>query len=114
MTFIEFKRRDGTRFLIDFASHWEIDDKGNKPALWGNHEQGRNMDCAETYEQVRAKLLEPTQPVAEPAQALDARPPLTDEQIEALPVWDHFVGLWPENRKEIVRAIEAAKKGDTA
>lgn len=47
----------GTRFLIDFASHWEIDDKGDKPALWGNHEQGRNMDCAETYEQVRAKLL---------------------------------------------------------
>ena len=32
MTFIEFKRRDGTRFLIDFASHWEIDDKGDKPA----------------------------------------------------------------------------------
>lgn len=57
---------------------------------------------------------EPTQPVAEPAQAQDARPPLTDEQIEALPVWDHFVGLWPENRKEIVRAIEAAKEGDTA
>ena len=64
MTFIEFKRRDGTRFLIDFASQWEIDDKGNKPALWGNHAQGRNMDCAETYEQVRAKLLEQTQPVA--------------------------------------------------
>ena len=64
MTFIEFKRRDGTRFLIDFASHWEIDDKGNDPALWGNHEQGRNMDCAETYEQVRAKLLERPQPVA--------------------------------------------------
>ena len=74
MTFIEFRRRNGTRFLIDFASHWEIDDKGDKPALWGNHEQGRNMDCAETYEQVRAKLLEPTQPVAvpTPAQAQDA------------------------------------------
>ena len=33
---------------------------------------------------------------------------LTDEQIEALPVWSQFVGLWPENRKEIARAIEAA------
>ena len=40
--------------------------------------------------------------VATPAQ------PLTDEQIEALPVWSHFVGLWPESRKEIARAIEAA------
>ena len=74
MTFIEFRRRNGTRFLFDSASQWEIDDKGNNPALWGNPEQFRNMDCAETYEQVRAKLLEPTQPVAEPApaQAQDA------------------------------------------
>ena len=44
----------------------------------------------------------------------EARQPLTDEQIEALPVWDHFVSLWPENRKEIVRAIEAAQEGDAA
>lgn len=34
--------------------------------------------------------------------------PLTDEQIEALPVWGHFVGLHPETRKEIARAIESA------
>ena len=38
----------------------------------------------------------------------EARQPLTDEQIEALPAWSHFVGLWPESRKEIARAIEAA------
>ena len=48
-----------------------------------------------------------------------AREPLTDEQIEALPVWSHFVGLWPESRKEIARAIEAAhgiaaQEGDAA
>ena len=42
------------------------------------------------------------------AQAQDARKPLADEQIEALPVWSHFVGLWPESRKEIARAIEDA------
>ncbi len=57
MRFIEFRRRNGVRFLIDFSSHWEIDDKGRDPALWSNHEQARNMDCAETYEQVREKLL---------------------------------------------------------
>ena len=57
MNFIEFRRRDGTRFLIDFASCWEIDDRGDKPAQWANHEQARNMDCSEPYEQVRAKLL---------------------------------------------------------
>lgn len=34
--------------------------------------------------------------------------PLTDEQIEAIPVWVNFVGLWPQSRKEIVRAIESA------
>ena len=33
--------------------------------------------------------------------------PLTDEQIEALPMWKRFVGLWPETRREIVRIIEA-------
>lgn len=37
-----------------------------------------------------------------------AREPLTDEQIDALPVWQHFVGLWPEMRKEITSAVEAA------
>jgi hypothetical protein len=57
MNFIEFKRKDGTRFLIDFDSHWEVSDQGTKPALWSNHEQARNLDVAETYEQVRAKLL---------------------------------------------------------
>ena len=32
--------------------------------------------------------------------------PLTDEQIEALPMWKRVVGLWPETRREIVRTIE--------
>lgn len=36
------------------------------------------------------------------------REPLTDEQIEALPLWKRFVGLWPETRREIVRIIESA------
>ena len=36
-----------------------------------------------------------------------AREPLSDEQIEALPMWKRFVGLWPETRREIVRIIEA-------
>lgn len=31
---------------------------------------------------------------------------LTPEQIEAMPVWRNFVGLWPESRQEIVRAVE--------
>lgn len=57
MNFIEFHRKDGTRFLIDFQSHWEIEDRGGNPAMWTNHEQARNMDCRETYEEVRAKLL---------------------------------------------------------
>ena len=116
MTFIEFRRRNGTRFLIDFASHWEIDDKGNKPALWGNHEQGRNMDCAETYEQVRAKLLEPTQPVAEPAQAQDARQPLTDEALDLMCEQTLFGRI---SMQQFARSIEAAhgiaaQEGDAA
>lgn len=57
MNFVELQRKDGTRFLIDLHSHWEIDDRGGNPALWQNHEQARNMNCANTYEEVRAKLL---------------------------------------------------------
>ena len=41
-----------------------------------------------------------------PTQAQAGAVPLTDEQIEALPLWKRFVGLWPETRREIVRTIE--------
>lgn len=58
MAFIEFTRKSGYRFLIDFESGWEINERpGNEPALWVHHEQGRNLDCRESYAQVRAKLL---------------------------------------------------------
>ena len=53
---------------------------------------------------VLAKFGAPAPASSEPVE----RQPLTDEQIEALPVWSHFVGLWPESRKEIARAIEDA------
>ena len=44
--------------MIDFASGWEILDKGKDAALWSNHEQARNLDCGETYEALREKLLD--------------------------------------------------------
>ena len=44
--------------------------------------------------------------VAEKAAPAAPVVPLTDEQIEALPMWKRFVGLWPETRREIVRTIE--------
>lgn len=57
MSFIELRRTNGMRFLIDIASGWEIDDRGDKPALWSNHNQVRNLDCADTYDDIRPKLL---------------------------------------------------------
>ena len=42
----------------------------------------------------------------QPTQAQSVAVPLTDEQIESLPMWKRFVGLWPETRREIVRTIE--------
>ena len=42
----------------------------------------------------------------QPTQPQPVAAPLTDEQIEALPLWKRFVGLWPETRREIVRTIE--------
>lgn len=60
MNFVELTRKDGQRFLYDFDSHWEIDDKGpDEPAWWSNHDQGRNFDAAQTYEVIRAQVLRP-------------------------------------------------------
>lgn len=53
MNLIELQRRNGDRYLFDFDSQWEIDDKGENPALWSNHDQGRNLDCKQTYEEIR-------------------------------------------------------------
>lgn len=44
----------------------------------------------------------------QPPEAAPVRKPLTDEQIEALPVWRHFIGLFPDARLEITRAVERA------
>ena len=56
MKFLELKKRDGTRFLFDPDSGWEIYDNGSAPALWSNAEQARNLDCADTFEDIRAQL----------------------------------------------------------
>lgn len=56
-TFYELHRKDGSRFLIDFASGWEIHDRGEKPAHWDNYIQARNMDCQETYDEIRDKMI---------------------------------------------------------
>ena len=57
MNFVELTRANGTRYLFDIESGWEIDDHGDKPARWGNNKQGRNNDCAEPYEVVKKRLL---------------------------------------------------------
>lgn len=56
MNFIELKRPNGARFLYDFDSQWEIDDRGESPAWWCNNLQGRNFDANDTYESLRARL----------------------------------------------------------
>lgn len=67
-----------------------------------------------TCDQVRAELavLHERFPETRPAPA-DAEAPaagavahtLSNAQIEAMPVWRNFVGLWPESRREIVDAV---------
>lgn len=79
--------------------------------MWVN----KNSSLSEAYnslsEAYSAMLAASPQPVVarEPltdSQAQAGAVPLTDEQIEALPLWKRFVGLWPETRREIVRTIE--------
>ena len=58
MSFVELKRPSGARFMIDFDNGWEVEDKGaNSPASVSNHSEGRNLKCATSYEEMRAKLL---------------------------------------------------------
>lgn len=57
MAFLELKTRKGERFMIDFVSGWEVRDRGEYAAMWVHYEQARNLDCGETYEALRAKLL---------------------------------------------------------
>ncbi len=57
MSFIEFTGKKN-KYLMDFESGWEVIDMGpDQAAHWVNHDQGRNMDCTEPYEQVKKKLL---------------------------------------------------------
>lgn len=65
--------------------------------MWANHAEISKL----TLLQVIAALA--TQQEAQPQAE-----PLTVEQVEGLEVWKQFVGLWPDKRIEIVRAIEAA------
>ncbi len=62
---------------------------------------GRCHD-AQRYRDFAADLLSARAQPTPPAVVV----PLTDEQIEALPLWRRFVGLWPETRREIVQTIE--------
>jgi hypothetical protein len=68
MAFLELKTRSGNRFMIDFATGWEVLDRNKDAAMWVNHQQARNLDCGETYEALRSKLLPapPNAPQTEP------------------------------------------------
>lgn len=61
-------------------------------------------EMADASDELRAMLAAAPQP----PEAAPVRKPLTDEQIEALPVWRHFIGLFPDARLEITRAVERA------
>ena len=56
MNVIELSKKDGTRFLMDFDSQWEIIDCGSEPARWSNYQQARNLDCNQTYEEIRDSI----------------------------------------------------------
>ena len=58
MNFIEFTTRQGNRYLHDIDSGWEVYDNGDgNYAHWVNNTEGRNMDCSDSYEMVKKKLL---------------------------------------------------------
>jgi hypothetical protein len=56
MNLVELSTKEGKRFLFDMDSQWEIHDKSSEPALWTNYVQGRNLDCSQTYEDIRRSM----------------------------------------------------------
>lgn len=83
--------------------------------MWQHDETGRTgfVDCWQVENgwqdgNPRLRLISKLYTTPQPTQAQAGAVPLTDEQIEALPMWKRFVGLWPETRREIVRIIESA------
>lgn len=59
MNFIELTTARGQKYLFDVISGWEIydNDEKNKPALWANDIQGRNLSCLESYAEIKARLM---------------------------------------------------------
>ena len=81
-----------------------------EPVFWMN-EKGHTWSHSDwkQFPKHRAKYLIPLyahRPAPQPYPAQAGAVPLTDEQIEALPLWRRFVGLCPETRREIVQTIE--------
>ena len=56
--FIELRNTKNVNFLIDFQSGWEIypGEFSRSPANWVNHKEGRNLNCALTYQEIKTKL----------------------------------------------------------
>ena len=62
MNFYELTQKDGTKFLYDFDSGWEILDRGEEPAWWTNNREGRNFNATEKYADLRARFLSSPEP----------------------------------------------------
>lgn len=76
-------------------------------AKWGTTKKELQVGCEGSDGLLRIHAESETCDVCRAhAHAQAGAVPLTDEQIEALPMWKRFVGLWPETRREIVRTIE--------
>lgn len=102
VTFSEF-RTIARAVLAKWGSQPAV---AGEPVMWAyQYSDGSWHDASATEHSAGMK---PLYPDPQPTQAQAGAVPLTDEQIEALPMWKRFVGLWPETRREIVRIIESA------
>ena len=90
MNFVELSRpapknNDGTdsgeqRFLLDLVTGWEIYDRGGDAAQWTNYVLARNLECSQTYEELRALYLKPEQDVV----ISGAGESIMDEELKSL------------------------------
>lgn len=123
---IETAPKDGRMMLLFYTNSnglprvvvagWLTDDEAAETDADGfGLEAGwyERIDNWGEYYQVAIHEGEPTHWMPLPPAPGSAAPALvlkrlSEEQIEGLKVWEPFIGLWPQTRKEIARAIESA------
>ena len=58
MICIELVTTEKTKFLLNLENGWEIHDRGSEPAQWVSPDQRIDLNCSDTYEEIKRDMLD--------------------------------------------------------